>query len=277
MALPDFLGIGAPRCGSTWLHDLLASHPKIYVPTDRKEVRFFDVYYDRGLQWYERFFPADEQVGQFQAIGEITPGYLYCQSCPGRIADIGSVDKLLLILRNPVDRAYSRYGIDVRYRDFQGSFEEFCAHKPYGIEEGFYSRGLESYLAHFAREQFLVLIYERAVADVSQTKAVLADFFQVPASLFPPDAGARKIHARYVPSRARYVYTLGIALSRKLRDLDQDWANRAARRLRIRRFFGQSAALPPMKAETRSYLNDLYATEIGKLESLLHVDLACWR
>ena len=53
MTLPTFLGIGVQRGGSTWLHTLLTSHPDVYLPTRRKEVRFFDRDYERGLKWYE--------------------------------------------------------------------------------------------------------------------------------------------------------------------------------------------------------------------------------
>ena len=60
MTLPTFLGIGVPRGGTTWLHTTLISHPDVYMPTRRKEVRFFDRYYERGLGWYETFFCAPE-------------------------------------------------------------------------------------------------------------------------------------------------------------------------------------------------------------------------
>ena len=71
MTLPAFLGIGVPRAGTTWLHTLLASHPDVYTPTLRKEINFFDRYYDRGLSWYEALFPPPENAERYQAIGEI--------------------------------------------------------------------------------------------------------------------------------------------------------------------------------------------------------------
>jgi hypothetical protein len=277
MTLPDFLGIGAPRCGTTWLHRLLASHPQIYVPTRRKEVRFFDEYYARGLGWYEQFFPDDKDAAKYRAIGEITPSYLYCHECSQRMARLGTVQRLFLMIRNPVDRAYSRYALEVRYRSFQGSFEDFCAGEPHGIQEGFYTRGLKEYLRHFALEQCLVLVYEQAVAKVPQTKELVAQHLGLDAGLFPDGAGTQRVHARYTPTRAKSIYAAGIALSRKFRDWDLYWANQLARRLRIRRLFGQSGELQPMKEETRRHLQDLYADEIRDLESLLTIDLSDWQ
>ena len=57
MTLPTFLGIGVLRGGTTWLHELLVSHPDVYVPARCKETYFFDLYYERGLEWYEGLFP----------------------------------------------------------------------------------------------------------------------------------------------------------------------------------------------------------------------------
>ena len=87
--LPTFLGIGAARSGSTWLHRLLLSHPDIYVPRQRKELSYFDHDYDRGLAYYEAFFPPANQSSVYRAIGEVTPTYLYCAECPERIAALG--------------------------------------------------------------------------------------------------------------------------------------------------------------------------------------------
>src|SRR3990170_4320009 len=86
MTLPNFLGIGAPRAGTTWLNTLLGNHPDVFVPTVRDEMRFFDLYYERGLGWYERYFCPSEEAHRYRAIGEVTPQYLECEECPERIS-----------------------------------------------------------------------------------------------------------------------------------------------------------------------------------------------
>ena len=176
MTLPTFLGIGAARSGTTWLHELLVSHPDIYVPTRRKEVRFFDQYFERGLHWYQEFFPPDSGAGQYRAIGEISPGYYRCPSCPARIASIPSITSLILMVRNPMDRAYSHYGLVVREGRTSETFEDFLSIEPQAVQWGFYSRYLESYLRYFKRDQILVMIYEHTMADVQGAKERLASF-----------------------------------------------------------------------------------------------------
>ena len=101
--LPNFLCIGAQRAGTTWLYDLLASHPEVYVPSRRKEVHYFDWYYDRGLSWYTRFFPPQGEVARYRAVGEVTPDYLYDSTCPKHISETLPSVKLIAILCNPVD------------------------------------------------------------------------------------------------------------------------------------------------------------------------------
>ena len=211
MTLPTFLGIGVMRGGTTWLHALLDSHPDVYVPQQRKEIFFFYLYYDRGLAWYEKFFPATAEAGSYQALGEITPTYIYRSYGPERIAQVPSIEKLILIVRNPIDRAYSHYGLLTKNGQYSGSFEAFLSDRPEMVENGFYSRFLENYYSRFDKDQILVLVYELATSDLVGTKDVLAGFLGVAAERFPAGAGAEKVNRSYLP-KARFAY----ALSRKM-------------------------------------------------------------
>ena len=76
MTLPSFLVIGAQRAGTSLLHQILLAHPDVYVPAQRKEVHYFDRYFERGVEWYQSYFPAADAAGRYRAIGEITPDYL---------------------------------------------------------------------------------------------------------------------------------------------------------------------------------------------------------
>ncbi len=278
MTLPTFLGIGVPRAGTTWLHGLLDSHPDVYVPTRRKELYYFDLHYGRGVEWYEKFFPADADAGQYRAIGEITPYYFFCRECPERIATMG-IGKLLLMLRNPVDRAWSYYSQKVQNRGFSGSFEDFLTFaqtKWPVVEQGYYSRYLRTYLRHFERDQILILIYEQAVANVPSTKRTVAEFLDVSADRFPATAGERRINRSHVP-KARRAYSLAFQVSRVLRARDFDWVVNTAKRLGIKKAFGVAGEVPPMTEPTRERLREVFRPEIDELEELLGVSLAAWR
>ncbi len=68
--LPSFIGIGAPRSGSTWLHELLRAHPNVYLPRQRKELNFFNQNDSRGIDWYEKYFPPDHASNRSRAVAD---------------------------------------------------------------------------------------------------------------------------------------------------------------------------------------------------------------
>ena len=274
MSLPTFLGIGVPRAGTTWLHTLLESHPDVYVPRRRKELYFFNLYYDRGLSWYKKFFPPDSEVGRYRAIGEITPHYFYGSTCPERMAKL-PVDKLILMLRNPIDRAWSYYALKVRDGIFWGTFEEFLQEWPV-IEQGYYTRYLENYLRYFRRDQILILIYETALKDVAQTQRTLAEFLDISPDKFSPEVSERVINPSYVP-KARRAYGVAFRASRVLREWDLDWVVNVAKRLGLKQAFGVAGKVPPMLEQTRAELAEAYEEEIDELEEFLGVSLDAWR
>ena len=82
MNRPNFLVIGAQRAGTTLLHRLLATHPEVYVPFQRKELHYFDRYFERGDAWYAGYFPAEPATRRYLAVGEVTPDYLAHPQAP---------------------------------------------------------------------------------------------------------------------------------------------------------------------------------------------------
>ncbi len=278
MTLPTFLGIGAPRSGSTWLYEMLRRHPDVYM-SSRKEIYFFNFNYDRGFQEYEKFFPNEADSNQYQAIGEFTPNYLYCPCCPERIAKVASITKLMLILRNPVDRAYSQYGVLLKSGQYSGAFEDCLSVYPEKtIEHGQYSRWLKEYFRYFSREQFLILIMEDAVTNVSKTKETLAGFLEIEATRFSLTTGSQKVNPSYFP-KSRMINLLVEKLRRQLnRRHYLAWVVPLVRRFGFERLFLANKKLwPPMKEETRQYLKEIYKDEISELEALIQMDLTCWR
>jgi len=103
--LPNFIIIGAAKAASTWLSDCMGEHPDVFM-AEIKEVRYFSVAYDRGLDWYKTHF-ADWN-GE-KAVGEANPGYLGDDHAPARIKETLGDVPLILSMRHPVDRAYSAY------------------------------------------------------------------------------------------------------------------------------------------------------------------------
>jgi len=128
---PDFLVIGAKKCGTTALYDYMTQHPAI-APALRKEVAYFNQPHLRGQYAYRAFFPTVfarlrakwARGGLPLLTGEATPDYLCVKECPARVHQLVPKVQLIVILRNPVDRAYSHYNHNIRAGLESCSFEE---------------------------------------------------------------------------------------------------------------------------------------------------------
>jgi hypothetical protein len=163
LRLPDFLCLGAQKAGTTWLHRNLQRHPEVFLPPGRKELRFFDQRFYLSLREYAANFEA---AGARRA-GDITPNYGALS--PRRIAFARRILpelRLILILRNPVERAWSHALMDLatsRGRDPMDVADwEWRAHfRSRGSRRnGEYAAMLARWRAQFPREQLLVLFYE---------------------------------------------------------------------------------------------------------------------
>jgi hypothetical protein len=141
-ALPDFLIIGAAKCGTTSLYDYVIQHPDIY-PALRKETKFFDVDFKMGITWYRSNFPLKffkfiiEKIKKKKFLtGEATPGYLHNYHCANRIHNVLPNIKLIIILRNPIDRSFSDYQMRVRGNHEIRTFSDVIKHEENLLAEG---------------------------------------------------------------------------------------------------------------------------------------------
>ena len=274
MTLPTFVGIGVPRAGTTWLHTLLSGHPDAYLPTRRKEVRFFDRHFDRGVEWYEGFFSPPEGAGGYRAIGEISPQYLYGQECPTRIATVLPSAKLLVMLRHPVDRAYSQYGFLLQRRNYRGTFEQFLRTRPRALEMGYYSRHLRRYLDRFDRGQILAIVFEEAVRGGETVRRYLAGFLGISEGAFP--AAIDRVNASSMPKYPR-IANLAVRTGRRLRRRHLESIVDLGGRLGVRRFMTSGTQVPRLDTDLRSELGQRYVDEFDALEGMLGIDLSCWK
>ena len=209
--LPDFIIIGAQRCGTTSLYRYLCTHPAIGRAA-KKEVHFFDNSFKKSINSYRIYFQTffykyyRQQIShQALLTGEASPYYLFHPLAPHRISQSLPRVKLIVLLRNPVDRAYSHYWHEVRRGKETLSFEEAIEREPerlWGQRErlifhdgAYYSATHQhfSYLARgiyvdqlsvwqrlFPKEQFLILRSEEFYADPATTLNRIFAFLNLP-------------------------------------------------------------------------------------------------
>ncbi|MGN6302725.1 MAG: sulfotransferase family protein [Angustibacter sp.] len=162
--LPTFLHLGPGKSGSTWLHEVLSTHPQVHL-TSAKDLYFFSRYYDRGADWYAEQFadaPADAAV-----VGEVCPDYLATPAAPERIREVLGTDvRLMVTLRDPVDRAYSSYLYLSKHGRAGSSFLDTVQRSPELVEEGRYGtqlRRFEKALGH--RRTIFVAVFDDLQSD----------------------------------------------------------------------------------------------------------------
>jgi hypothetical protein len=202
--------IGAQRAGTTSLYHYLVQHPCVAPPL-RKEVHFFDFAYDNGPDWYLAHFPTimDRALHRFfkgscYVTGEASPYYLFHPHVPARLAELLPGAKLIVMIRNPADRAISHYHrermkgreplslveaieceerrlaaeAEARVPDplFQGSEH----HRHSYLARGRYAEQLGRWLRHFPREQICVVPAEHLFRDPAQTYRSILEFLGLP-------------------------------------------------------------------------------------------------
>jgi hypothetical protein len=208
--LPDFLIIGAMRAGTSSLYKYLGAHPLI-VPALRKEIQFFSADYGKGMAWYQTHFPTrlDLQLlelyhGKRSLTFEATPDYLLHPKAAERAAQVVPHAKLIVSLRNPVDRAFSHYQhmyrLGIEPLSFEAAIEQenirLCALKQKVGEEAFYdnkiflrysyferglyAKQLEVWFQHFSREQFLILDADQMLANPDAGYTAILNFLNLP-------------------------------------------------------------------------------------------------
>ena len=151
---PDYLIIGAQKSGTTTLNILLNQHPD--VCGHMREVHFFDTNFEKGEKWYKRQLKAKRR-DKHCLTGDKTPKYIYDRSVPEKVHQLYPDVKLILILRNPVDRAYSHYWFYVRNGKESLPVEEALFTYPTYLSRSRYAEQIKRWYAFFPKEQMLIL------------------------------------------------------------------------------------------------------------------------
>lgn len=286
----DFIGIGAPRCGTSWIANVLRSHPDICI-SEPKEIRYFNRYempvgalrgqhnrnFDKGMDWYlQRFSHA--RPGQLR--GEISPVYLSDSEAPGVIKRHFADVKLIVCLRNPVDRAFSFYKLHRGNSIIpEISFEQALERENVYVETGMYGRHIGRYLEHFDRSQILLLVFEELIDNPQDELHRVFDFLNVAR---PENLDPSKYHTNEsAKRRSNKLHKLAFKTSQWLVERNLSKVLETLRAAGAHKLFNKINAAPVQKesinAETRTRLENAFCDDIKRLEKLLDVDLGRWK
>lgn len=268
--LPDFVIVGAQRCGSTSLYRYLEDHPDVFMARV-KELHFFDWHFDRGLSWYRRQFAG---ASPHQRAGEATPRYMASGQAVERMLATLPGARLLAILRDPVERAYSHYWMErARGRDDR-SFEAAIAMEqerddpevlPAYLGQGRYVGQLERICRRLPRSQLHVVVFEDLCARPGDTFAEICRFLGIDDAYRPADLG-RPVN-QFVAFRSLALRRVTKVVPRSLPLL-----RRALGRLNT----STEASYPPLAAATREHLATYFEADNRALATFLGRPLDRW-
>ncbi len=302
MTMPNFLIIGAAKSGTSALYAYLRQHPDIFA-SDIKEPGFFALEGEtvpfagpgavegerqriRHLDQYQALF---RRAGSAVAVGESSCIYLFSPEAPRRIRHYVPNVKLIAILRNPVDRAYSGFRYLVRDgREPLGSFEEALEAEParvaanwepiwFHAQRGFYAAQLKRYFELFDRGQIRVYTYDEFVASPLGVLRDIYRFLEVDES-FAPDLSLRhNVSGTPRSPLLHAVLARPSAVKDAVKSLVPAPLRRRIRRVRsvlMERNIASDGA--EMSGETRQSLMQLFRNDILELEGLIDRDLSGW-
>jgi len=296
--LPNFLIIGAAKSGTTSICAYLEQHPEIYL-SSTKETNFFAFKdqevnikkdtltqsYLQGIitdteQYKKKFYEASGE----RAVGEASPIYLYSKEACQNIHDCLPNVKLIAILRNPVDRAYSNFLHHIREGlETTDSFEQALAEEKQRIHElwwwgfhytkaGFYYEQLQRYFARFNTENIKVYLYEDLIGNSDQLFRDIFDFLSVDNNFKPQQVDRQNVTG--VPKNKLWHNFLSkpnlIKEPIKLL-LPSSLRKQIVEKLRVK-----NLSRPPMAPETRVRLTAIFRDDILKLQDLIQRDLSNW-
>jgi len=276
---PTFIGIGVQKCATSWLHEVLNGHPDIFT-SDPKEIDFFTAHYDRGYEWYRRHFAAGEAC---RARGETSPSYFYNPGVPERIRAFDSALRLIVIFRDPVDRAFSNHLHEIRAHNFTASehFEDGLLNNPCYLDQSRYATHMRRWFDVFPQEAILPLIFEEITAAPEAAVRQVYEFLGV-----DPAGHFESSRTRSNESVAFHNEGLQSVLQRGGNALRRAGLGAGLERVKqlppIRRLMEINKrdlrlTAPPMSPESRARLAADLAPEMEALAAMLGRDTLPWR
>lgn len=268
---PHFIIIGAVKGATTWSARALARHPAVFIPGP--EPHFFSSEFANGHDWYLDLF-ADAAPGA--VIGEKSADYLAHPEAAARMAAFVPDARLIVQLRNPIERAYSDYCMLYRRGTVRERPAAYFSLKRSGAEcerfltGGLYADHLRRFCDRYAREQLLVLFVEEITATPTPVFNRILSHIGLPAD-------ATNVSTERENDSAAPLLPLGLRSALKP-------LKNAVKPLRgnkvfeaVRGVFAREVAYPPLDDEARAYLQAYYQADIAALETLTGRDLSQWR
>ena len=269
---PNFFIVGAPKAGTTSLYEYLKDIPGIYM-SPVKEPKYFSKFKTAGFRKKKRY-SEEEYLDLFNGakdekfLGEATPGYLIDPDSPFLIHDTVPNAKILITLRDPVERLFSGYLMHLRLGNFKKSFreevEDTKKSRPRFLGQGLYYNNVKRYLNTFGSNHVKILIFEEWIKDPKNVVLEILQFLGINYNLEQLNEEARNTF-----SVSRGSAATSIMRSSKIIEFAHKFLSSSTRSNLKEKFLTNKSEKPKMEKEDRNFLIEYYKDDVKKLEDLL--------
>ena len=266
----EIFHVGPQKSATTWVYRCLKEHPQIACPPS-DTIHYFDIFYAKGRNWYEQFFlEARPEQKRFDP----TPSYIRSSWAPGRIAKENPNARIIICLRDPIERAFSHYWHSKKKQeliyDFSRVFSNYDLFASW-IEPGFYAEHIERFLEFFPRKQILCQRFEDLGKDPKRFLKDLLLFAGVDDDFVPSVLDTKVNIAGASQDLASRVKVKVGSIGRRM--VPGVW-----KRMSLdRKLSGKQEYLQGVPPDIYETLSEICLPEIERLEKLLNIDLSVWK
>jgi sulfotransferase family protein len=273
--LPDFIAVGPPRTGTTWLYRALGGH--VGLPRDTKETDFFSDHYAKGIDWYLEFF---RDCAPELPMGEISPNYFAAPHAPERIAKHLPRCRIICTLRDPVDRLYSFYRL-MRHNGWtRATMAELVESVTPATEGSRYAHYLSRWREQFGPAGVLIALYDDLESAPQQFLDTICSFIGIaPIALAGSSLLGKRVNS---VTRGPRIALLAEQAWRLRRWLETRKAGKPAitmlRKAGVWRFsFRGGGEFGPLDPALDRKLRERFRPEVDALEEMIGRDLSAWK
>lgn len=280
---PNFFVVGAPKAGTTSLYEYLRQIPEVYL-SPIKEPHFFTVYYPskfdkKPVHEKEKYLDLFKNVKKEKAIGEFSVTYLADPEVPKKIKKEIPDAKIIVIIRNPIERAFSNYlgllnrgleqqGFIERIKEEQKLIEKNIHGEPYVLGPGFYHKHIKRYYDFFGSKQVKVLIFEEMSKDPLPIVEKILEFLEITTNVKQINF---KIHNAYSPPKnklAKIILSSNLVKSTAVKVVPQ-----SLRRNIRESILTNQIEKPKMTNKEKDILKNIYWDDVKELQKMLGMKL----
>ncbi len=263
----DFLFVGPQKTATTWCYDSLIGHHQLSFPREFKESFFWDRYYDKGIEWYWNLFEKNDKLKI-----EVAPTYFHSYSAMQRISKVNGKVKIVITLRDPVQRSFSLYLHHLKKGRYNCGFWDAVKLYPEIIEASYYRKYVTEWINYFGKDNVSIILQEEIQKDPIGTISRICEFLTIDIS-FNEEMIGKRSNVASMPKN-NLMANMSTRFSYILRSMGLYSFVNFAKNIGLKDFiYSSKIPLPKLDQDTEMKLTDIFKDDLDYLEEIKYINL----